>query len=47
LQLQLRALLHYHSGVRVFRTRQLMLDVQSLTRSRSVSEPGTSGPPMP
>jgi DNA repair protein RecO (recombination protein O) len=47
LQPQLRALLHYHSGVRVFRTRQLMLDVQSLTRSRSVSEPGTSGPPMP
>ena len=45
LQPQLRALLHYHSGVRVFRTRQLMLDVQSLTRSRSVSEHDMSGPP--
>ena len=28
----LRALLHYHSGVRVFKTRQLMLDVQALNR---------------
>lgn len=29
---QLRGLLHYHSGVRVFKTRQLMLDVQAMTR---------------
>lgn len=27
----LRTLLHYHSGVRVFRTRQMLLDVQALT----------------
>lgn len=47
LQPQLRALLHYHSGVRVFRTRQLMLDVQSLARPRSLSDPGFSGPPTP
>lgn len=40
LQPQLRALLHYHSGVRVFRTRQLMLDVQSLVRPKGASEPG-------
>ncbi len=33
---QLRSLLHYHSGVRVFRTRQLMLDVQAMTRPRSL-----------
>ncbi len=32
LRLQLRALLHYHSGLSVFRTRQLMLDVQALAR---------------
>jgi DNA repair protein RecO (recombination protein O) len=42
LQPQLRALLHYHSGVRVFRTRQLMLDIQSLTKSRVVSDPESS-----
>lgn len=30
----LRQLLHYHSGVRVFRTRQLMLDVQRLAPGR-------------
>jgi DNA repair protein RecO (recombination protein O) len=29
----LRALLHYHSGVQVFKTRQLMLDVQALNRA--------------
>mgnify|MGYP001627523269 CR=1 FL=1 len=28
---QLRTLLHYHSGVRVFKTRQMVLDVQALT----------------
>lgn len=31
---QLRNLLHYHSGVRVFKTRQLMLDVQAMSRPR-------------
>ena len=31
---QLRHLLHYHSGVRVFKTRQLMLDVQAMSRPR-------------
>ena len=30
LRSQLRTLLHYHSGVRVFQTRQLMLDVRRL-----------------
>jgi DNA repair protein RecO (recombination protein O) len=29
----LRTLLHYHSGVQVFKTRQLMLDVQALQRA--------------
>ncbi|MEY4978489.1 MAG: repair protein RecO [Pseudomonadota bacterium] len=33
---QLRQLLHYHSGVRVFKTRQLMLDVQALARGRTL-----------
>ncbi len=46
LQPQLRSLLHYHSGVRVFRTRQLLLDVQSLIRPRSLNEPGLASPPM-
>ena len=34
LQAQLRPLLHYHGGVRVFKTRQMMLDVQALVRPR-------------
>ncbi len=34
LRAQLRSLLHYHSGVQVFRTRQLMLDVHALSRPR-------------
>ncbi len=34
LQTQLRGLLHYHCGVRSFQTRQMMLDVQALVRSR-------------
>jgi DNA repair protein RecO (recombination protein O) len=34
LRAQLRGLLHYHSGVRVFRTRQLMLDAHALARPR-------------
>jgi len=41
LQPQLRHLLHYHSGVRVFRTRQLMLDMQAIGRPRASSEPST------
>lgn len=41
LQPQLRQLLHYHSGVRVFRTRQLMLDMQAIGRPRTSSEPPT------
>jgi len=32
---QLRALLHYHSGMTVFKTRQLMLDVHALARHRT------------
>jgi len=34
LQPQLRQLLHYHCGVRVFQTRQLMLDMQAIGRPR-------------
>lgn len=34
LRIPLRNLLHYHGGVRVFRTRQLMLDVQAMRRRR-------------
>ena len=30
---QLRRLLHYHCGVRVFKTRQLMIDMQAMSRS--------------
>ncbi len=32
IRLPLRRLLHYHCGVRVFKTRQLMLDAHALTR---------------
>lgn len=39
LQPLLRHLLHYHSGVRVFQTRQLMLDMQAIGRPRAPSEP--------
>ena len=38
LQPQLRQLLHYHSGVRVFQTRQLMLDMQAIARPRTPSD---------
>ncbi len=38
LQPQLRRQLHYHSGVRVFRTRQLMLDMQAIGRARTSSD---------
>ncbi len=34
LQHQLRQVLHYHCGVRSFKTRQMMLDVQALVRPR-------------
>jgi len=33
LQSQLRLLLHYHCGVKTFKTRQMMLDVQSLAKT--------------
>lgn len=35
LRTQLRGLLHYHSGLRVFKTRQLMLDVQAMRRPQA------------
>jgi DNA repair protein RecO (recombination protein O) len=54
LRAQLRGLLHYHSGLRVFKTRQLMLDVHAMRRPmpltaaapESPHEP-TSNPPAP
>jgi DNA repair protein RecO (recombination protein O) len=39
LRIPLRNLLHYHGNVRVFGTRQLMLDVQALRRRRVHAEP--------
>lgn len=39
LRIPLRNLLHYHGGVRQFRTRQLMLDVRSITRQHHPSTP--------
>lgn len=39
LQVLLRNLLHYHSGVRVFQTRQLLLDMQAIARQRAPLEP--------
>ena len=39
LRIPLRDLLHYHGGVRVFRTRQLLLDVQALSRHRGGRPP--------
>jgi DNA repair protein RecO (recombination protein O) len=44
LQPQLRQLLHYHSGVRVFKTRQLMLDMQAMGRPRVSPESDPSNP---
>jgi len=35
---QLRTLLHYHSGLSVFKTRQLMLDVHALARQRPAKD---------
>ncbi|QCB44733.1 DNA repair protein RecO [Hydrogenophaga sp. PAMC20947] len=34
---QLRSLLHYHCGVRGFKTRQLMIDVQAMSRSTTLT----------
>lgn len=42
LRIPLRNLLHYHGGVRVFRTRQLLLDVQAISRRRTPITPPTS-----
>ncbi|MDO9437394.1 DNA repair protein RecO [Hydrogenophaga sp.] len=47
LRLPLRNLLHYHCGVRVFKTRQLMLDVQAMTRHRSPAALDTDAVPDP
>ncbi|MBL0919788.1 MAG: DNA repair protein RecO [Hydrogenophaga sp.] len=44
LRIPLRNLLHYHGGVRVFRTRQLLLDVQALGRHRGSSPPTPNEP---
>jgi len=44
LRIPLRNLLHYHGGVRVFRTRQMLLDVQALARRRG-SAPSPSSEP--
>ena len=41
----LRNLLHYHCGVRVFKTRQLMLDVQAMTQPRKPADRGADGAP--
>ena len=47
LQPQLRNLLHYHSGVRVFKTRQLMLDMQAISRPRAVPDTENFNPLAP
>lgn len=47
LQPQLRQLLHYHSGVRVFKTRQLMLDMQAISRPRAAADTENSKPLAP
>ena len=44
LRIPLRNLLHYHGGVRVFRTRQLLLDVQAISRRRSPATSPTTDP---
>lgn len=44
LRQQLRALLHYHSGVQVFRTRQMVSDLQRL--GSSSSDPDTVAAPV-
>ena len=47
LQPQLRQLLHYHSGVRVFKTRQLMLDMQAMSRPRTPPDAAPHTLPTP
>ncbi|MCU0925549.1 MAG: DNA repair protein RecO [Hydrogenophaga sp.] len=47
LQPQLRHLLHYHSGVRVFKTRQLMLDMQAIGRPRAAPDSANPNPLAP
>lgn len=42
LQPQMRQMLHYHSGVRVFKTRQLMLDMQAMSRPRAALDADTT-----
>lgn len=46
LRIPLRNLLHYHGNVRVFGTRQLMLDVQALSRRHLPGHP-SDRPPVP
>ena len=41
---QLRSLLHYHCGVRGFKTRQLMIDVQAMTRPTVLAPAGIAAP---
>jgi DNA repair protein RecO (recombination protein O) len=45
LRASLRDLLHYHSGLRVFKTRQLMIDIQAMSRS-GVLAPGMDTSPL-
>ncbi len=50
IRLPLRNLLHYHCGVRVFKPRQLMLDVQVLARRRppaAAAQPAETPPGPP
>ncbi|MBS3997660.1 MAG: DNA repair protein RecO [Hydrogenophaga sp.] len=47
LQPQLRHLLHYHCGLRVFKTRQLMLDVQAMRRPPGAMVPAEAILPDP
>ena len=42
---QLRSLLHYHCGVRGFKTRQLMIDVQAMSRSSAAGPAESTVPP--
>ncbi len=45
LRQQLRTLLHYHSGVRAFKTRQLLADIQRLCQAVPVHAPATESTP--
>ncbi len=47
-RIPLRNLLHYHCGVRVFKTRQLMLDVHAMTRPPEAPHAAGAAPdPLP